>query len=96
MRAFRPSAFILAGVLLAGTALTTGGGSAAAPTRAAWSALPQRQAPDTLAVGDRAPDFEIPSTMGIPEGSGTVRLSAITRSGRTVVLAFFPKAFTGG
>ena len=56
-----------------------------------------RQAPaDTLRVGDRAPDFEIPSTVPIPESGTTVRISAITESGRSVVLAFFPKAFTGG
>ena len=40
-------------------------------------------------VGDKAPDFSLESTAG-----GTARLADY--SGRTVVLAFYPKAFTGG
>ena len=51
---------------------------------------------DSLKVGDPAPDFVIPSTVSVPEGSGTVSIRAITATGRSVVLAFFPKAFTGG
>ncbi len=51
---------------------------------------------DSLKVGERAPDFHIPSTVAIPAGSGTVSIGAITSTGRSVVLAFFPKAFTGG
>jgi peroxiredoxin len=43
-----------------------------------------------LKVGDVAPDFSLPSTQG-----GRVSLSDF--SGKTtVVLAFFPAAFTGG
>ncbi len=44
----------------------------------------------TLKVGDMAPDFTLPSTMG-----GTVHLADF-RGKNPVVLAFFPAAFTGG
>ena len=42
-----------------------------------------------LAVGDRAPDFELAGSDG-----KTYRLSDL--KGRAVVVAWFPKAFTGG
>jgi thioredoxin-dependent peroxiredoxin len=42
-----------------------------------------------LKVGDRAPDFSLPGT------DGTVHALAALK-GRWVVLAWFPKAFTGG
>ena len=41
-------------------------------------------------VGDTAPDFTIPSDDGTP-----FTLSSL-RNKKTVVLVFFPKAFTGG
>jgi cytochrome oxidase Cu insertion factor (SCO1/SenC/PrrC family) len=44
----------------------------------------------TLKVGDKAPDFTLPSTEGSP-----VHLADIVGKS-TVVLAFFPAAFTGG
>ncbi|MBV8897714.1 MAG: redoxin domain-containing protein [Acidobacteriaceae bacterium] len=44
----------------------------------------------TLKVGDKAPDFTLPSTQG-----GNVHLADYTGKS-TVVLAFFPAAFTGG
>jgi peroxiredoxin Q/BCP len=44
---------------------------------------------DDLKVGDQAPDFKLPGTDG-----KTYSLSAL--KGKTVVLAWFPKAFTGG
>ena len=40
--------------------------------------------------GEIAPDFKLPSSAG-----GSVSLSEL-RGKKTVVLAFFPKAFTGG
>ena len=42
-----------------------------------------------LKVGDRAPDFELQGSDG-----KTYRLSDL--KGQAVVLAWFPKAFTGG
>ncbi len=44
----------------------------------------------TLKVGDVAPDFTLPSTDG-----GNVHLADLIGKS-TVVLAFFPAAFTGG
>ncbi|MBV8072458.1 MAG: redoxin domain-containing protein [Acidobacteriaceae bacterium] len=44
----------------------------------------------TLKVGDKAPDFTLPSTEGKP-----VHLADYIGKS-TVVLAFFPAAFTGG
>ena len=43
-----------------------------------------------LAVGDEAPDFTLPGTNGMD-----AKLSSF-RGKQNVVLAFFPKAFTGG
>lgn len=44
---------------------------------------------DELKVGDQAPDFALPGSDG-----KTYTLSQL--KGKTVVLAWFPKAFTGG
>jgi peroxiredoxin len=44
----------------------------------------------TLKVGDEAPDFTLNATTG-----GKVKLSDF-RGKNTVILAFFPAAFTGG
>jgi peroxiredoxin len=44
---------------------------------------------DELKVGDQAPDFTLPGSDG-----KTYTLSQL--HGKTVVLAWFPKAFTGG
>jgi peroxiredoxin len=54
--------------------------------------LAQDSAPpsSTLKVGDKAPDFTLPSTDG-----GTVHLASVIGKS-TIVLAFFPAAFTGG
>jgi peroxiredoxin Q/BCP len=45
--------------------------------------------PVTLNVGDKAPDFSLPGSDG-----KTYSLSDL--KGKTVILAWFPKAFTGG
>ena len=58
---------------------------------AASALLAQINPPKTqLKVGDKAPDFTLPSTTGQP-----VKLSDF-RGKKNVVLAFFPAAFTGG
>ena len=59
---------------------------------AAASLLAQPAAPpsSTLKVGDKAPDFTLPSTDG-----GNVHIADLIGKS-TVVLAFFPAAFTGG
>lgn len=46
-------------------------------------------APVELKVGDQAPDFALPGSDGKVHRLSDYR-------GRTVVLAWFPKAFTGG
>jgi peroxiredoxin len=51
-----------------------------------WAQTPKTH----LKVGDTAPDFKLPSTKG-----ATVSLSDF-KGKSTVVLAFFPAAFTGG
>ena len=52
--------------------------------------LAQAPATDALKVGEKAPDFTLPSTNG-----GTAHLADYVGKS-TVVLAFFPAAFTGG
>jgi peroxiredoxin len=58
----------------------------------AFSVFAQESGPpsSTLKVGDKAPDFTLPSTDG-----GTVHLANFMGKS-TIVLAFFPAAFTGG
>lgn len=53
-------------------------------------AFAQAPATTALKVGEAAPDFTLPSTQG-----GTVHLADYIGKS-TVVLAFFPAAFTGG
>jgi peroxiredoxin len=56
-----------------------------------WLSAQTTGAPSTtLKVGDKAPDFTLPST-----GGGTVHIGDYLGKS-TVVLAFFPAAFTGG
>ena len=65
---------------------------------AAWTSfvtlglLAQAPVSTTLKVGDKAPDFTLPSTEG---GKEPVHLADYIGKS-TVVLAFFPAAFTGG
>lgn len=63
--------------------------SAAFGLTAVAMTMPSPQTPAALQVGDQAPDFELRGSDG-----RTWRLSEL--KGRTVVLAWFPKAFTGG
>lgn len=55
----------------------------------AWGAAGHAQAPEELKVGDMAPEFNLPGSDG-----KTWTLSELR--GKTVVLAWFPMAFTGG
>ena len=55
----------------------------------AWAQPPATTAAAELKVGDQAPDFTLPGTDG-----KTYTLSQL--KGHWVVLAWFPKAFTGG
>ena len=57
---------------------------------AAGTLLAQAPPQTHLKVGDTAPDFTLPSTAGKP-----VKLSDF-QGKKTVVLAFYPAAFTGG
>lgn len=66
--------------------------SAACMALSAWQqagAPGAPQAPVVLNVGDKAPEFSLPGT-----DSKTHKLSDY--KGHTVVLAWFPAAFTGG
>ena len=56
---------------------------------AAMSAQGQPQGGVELKVGDQAPDFALPGSDGKVHKLSDYK-------GRTVVLAWFPKAFTGG
>jgi peroxiredoxin len=49
----------------------------------------QGSAPVTLKAGDKAPDFSLQGSDGAVHKLSDYR-------GKTVVLAWFPKAFTGG
>ena len=65
-------------------------GSLVASPAAAQTAQPAAAAGVELKVGDQAPDFTLPGTDG-----KTYTLSKDLK-GKWVVLAWFPKAFTGG
>ena len=57
-----------------------------------WAQAPAAAPPSsTLKVGDKAPDFTLPTTDGGPP----VHLADLIGKS-AVVLAFFPAAFTGG
>ena len=67
----------------------------AAAVLSATAALSQNPTPPktTLKVGDMAPDFTVAA--GSSSNKTAVKLSDF-RGKKTVVLAFFPAAFTGG
>jgi peroxiredoxin Q/BCP len=79
MFTFRPVLLVLAASVLA----------VAPIPNAAATEPPSPNAPGVPAVGQRAPDFTLPSSSG-----GNVRLSRL--KGRTVVLYFYPKDETPG
>lgn len=56
---------------------------------AGLAATPAVSAPPALAVGDPAPDWTLPGSDGAQHALSDLR-------GQHVVIAFFPKAFTGG
>jgi hypothetical protein len=76
---------VIAGIVsLAGVAQAQPGQAASQPGQ------PQRPQPEpTLKVGDKAPDFAL-------QGSDGKVHKLSDYKGKTVVLAWFPKAFTGG
>ena len=77
-------------LLLAAACLASASIWAQTPAPAAPKPAAAKPMSSTLKVGDMAPDFTLPSTAG-----GKVTLSDF-RGKKTVVLAFFPAAFTGG
>ena len=85
---------LMAPALLCALAASASAQQPAAPQPAAQPAAtprPQPQMPKThLKVGDVAPDFTLPDTKGQP-----VKLSDF-RGKKSVVLAFYVLAFTGG
>ncbi len=75
---------------LAGVAMAAGGGDSPPPEAAAAPAAP---APATAAApdaGDAAPSFTLPGS------DGKEHSLASLAGDKVVVLAWFPKAFTGG
>ena len=78
--------------MLASLALTAIGVAAFAQGQPPQSQQPPSPPPQysaTLNVGDQAPDFKLP-------GSDGKTHSLSDYKGKTLVLAWFPKAFTGG
>lgn len=77
----------LAGLAL--TAFVTASAQAQTPQPSQQEQQPPPQYTAVLNVGDQAPDFKLP-------GSDGKTHSLSDYKGKTVVLAWFPKAFTGG
>lgn len=82
----RKSLTIVAAAAMIGAA----GVAALSPAMAAPAAAPAAAAPVELKVGDAAPDFTLPASDG-----KTYKLSDF-KGKQAVVIAWFPKAFTGG
>jgi peroxiredoxin Q/BCP len=60
------------------------------------AALPvtAQEASKLIAIGDQAPDVQLPNPNPAPDAPETVQLSSLR--GENVLLAFYPKAFTPG
>ena len=78
----------LAGLALAAVGLAASAQGQTPPQPPQQPAQPPQYSA-VLNVGDRAPDFKLP-------GSDGKEHSLSGYKGKTVVLAWFPKAFTGG
>jgi len=78
-------AFVGIGVI----AMTAGSNEGQAPQNPPQPPAPPAQYSADLKVGDLAPDFALPGSDGKIHTLSDYR-------GKTVVLAWFPKAFTGG
>lgn len=85
MRNQKLLSLVAAGSILGGLSL-----AAFSPVIAAPAAAPTAAAPAELKVGDVAPDFSLPASDG-----KTYKLSDF-KGKQAVVIAWFPKAFTGG
>lgn len=82
--------FILATASIAGAQTPT---ASPTPARPAGPPVPKTH----LKVGDKAPDFTLPSTIAAPDGRSSVRYKLSEFQGKkNVVLAFYVLAFTGG
>ena len=83
----QPTVQALAGIALGLVAMTASAQSP--PPQPTQQAQPAPQYSAVLNVGDRAPDFKLPGSDGKTHALSDYK-------GTTVVLAWFPKAFTGG
>ena len=75
--------------MLAGLGLVSFGMAASAQGQPPQPPQPAPQYSAVLNVGDRAPEFKLPGSDGKVHSLSEYK-------GTTVVLAWFPKAFTGG
>lgn len=69
----------------------------ASPTTTKPAPPPPAMPRTTLKVGDKAPDFTLPSTIASADGRSSVRYKLSDfKDKKNVVLAFYVLAFTGG
>jgi hypothetical protein len=73
------------------TIAATGAAAAVGVTRVLYGMTKKEAERPALAPGDVAPDF----TLAASDGQ-TYRLADMLGAGRVIVVAWFPKAFTGG
>ena len=76
--------------ILCGIVATAAAAQGSSGQAAGQPGQPQRPQPEpTLKVGDKAPEFALPGSDGKVHKLSDYK-------GKTVILAWFPKAFTGG